>query len=890
VEAANRVGVHASNEQTNMSLMRWLARKGNVGGTARWAALLYQIVLRSYPGIDAVSAYKLMIHHRMRILPNKEQELMLVDLAENMRGLRGLVVSVLSVEAGFLDNTPQDQQIFLEIIEEELFKAGLPEEIVFGREAVTRPNRPTHNPPAREIVAGTHTDVNPQAIPANIHISESDLTNCQIAKCQSPGLITISARHFCLDHYHKGLTNGENISEDVRQKIARAYSDGLTKIHWDYTNGPGCEKNNKSEIQRPTVVLNAESVLDTKKIQVTGPPNTLLIPAGSNTPPASQPVISPQAKDQPRAEFIAATENLGAPRILPENELYALVWKELAIKKGDKGAWAQAYAECDGDKERTRATYIRLRVAQLQQKQQQRLKNYKEQLKAKNVLSTKLTELSKKYPKESDRRIEIKQRGYDHYSIDKGFLDDRTLLMRAAKNGDEDAVILLLLLGASSDCTIRGQTAVSLARDNNREDIAMLIETFHLLGTDAGNLELELMKEWGVTFDGNKYIVQGCKYDNLDDAINYARLQRTKPKNSDDPPTEEKPAEAEPKEPPQQPPGKGFWGRLINGDFGLAKTYWVYGVLAGIIIDVFSRVITSITALVLLFLASTTYSVPVLIGTWRAASKYAGLRLWAILAKASTMFGSIALALTLVALLGLVQTTGSFNFESATQKQTTTERSGPDVGRKAERLDARESNSQLAQWDQIQEEMLLRSVPDAYEIGPTKEFAEFLKTQSLAVQELIQGWGQERTPVGRKNAGTAIAVFQAFKEVKAAGRARKQQASVTSSRQRDYYSEDLSDKLPTRECEYKPVMRDKDYIACGIEPHNPAENAKPKQAQPNTEAAQIALKRLGYLQSEPTGRLDSYTIIAIRAFQKDRRIPETGEIDFNTLRALRIQP
>lgn len=104
---------------------------------------------------------------------------------------------------------------------------------------------------------------------------------------------------------------------------------------------------------------------------------------------------------------------------------------------------------------------------------------------------------------------------------------------------------------------------------------------------------------------------------------------------------------------------KGFFGKLANGDFGLAKTYWLYGVLAGgvlvgVVGNIFSNVVTSIGGLVIFMLASTAYEIPVFLGTWRAANKYQGPKIWAVLAKIAVVLGATIMAVCLLAVIGLL--------------------------------------------------------------------------------------------------------------------------------------------------------------------------------------------------------------------------------------------
>lgn len=76
-----------------------------------------------------------------------------------------------------------------------------------------------------------------------------------------------------------------------------------------------------------------------------------------------------------------------------------------------------------------------------------------------------------------------------------------------------------------------------------------------------------------------------------------------------------------------------FLPKLANGDFGLAKTYWLYGVIIGLFASFLSNLITSIAGLVIFMLVFTIYEIPVLMGVWRASRKYQAPNIWAILAK-----------------------------------------------------------------------------------------------------------------------------------------------------------------------------------------------------------------------------------------------------------------
>ena len=103
---------------------------------------------------------------------------------------------------------------------------------------------------------------------------------------------------------------------------------------------------------------------------------------------------------------------------------------------------------------------------------------------------------------------------------------------------------------------------------------------------------------------------------------------------------------------PSSSVSSGFFSKLANGDFGLAKTYWLYGVLVGVIANVLSNVITSISGLVIFMVVYTAYEIPVVMGVWRASSKYQGPRVWAILAKIAVVLGAIMLVAGLLVIAG----------------------------------------------------------------------------------------------------------------------------------------------------------------------------------------------------------------------------------------------
>lgn len=96
-----------------------------------------------------------------------------------------------------------------------------------------------------------------------------------------------------------------------------------------------------------------------------------------------------------------------------------------------------------------------------------------------------------------------------------------------------------------------------------------------------------------------------------------------------------------------------FIPALARGDFGLAKTYWLYGVLVSFVVQIIGEFITSTEPLVLVMGIYIIYMLPVLLGIWRAADVYPGPYVWAVLAKIWVVLGWISYPLGLLAGYGI---------------------------------------------------------------------------------------------------------------------------------------------------------------------------------------------------------------------------------------------
>lgn len=88
-----------------------------------------------------------------------------------------------------------------------------------------------------------------------------------------------------------------------------------------------------------------------------------------------------------------------------------------------------------------------------------------------------------------------------------------------------------------------------------------------------------------------------------------------------------------------------FLTNLIKGEIALWKTYWLFGVIGNIIattlINIFSQF--SETSFFIILIIAIAYKIGVFTAIWNSASKYVGLKIWAILAKIMVVLGFISI-------------------------------------------------------------------------------------------------------------------------------------------------------------------------------------------------------------------------------------------------------
>lgn len=109
-----------------MGLSKFFARRFAIGGTARLFAKQYNWFKKNKykPGTPDTLIYNEIIMLRFKYPQSNK----LYNMVENgeIKDLKDLVIETLSIEAGYRENSIENQIMFDEIIEEELLKKGIP--------------------------------------------------------------------------------------------------------------------------------------------------------------------------------------------------------------------------------------------------------------------------------------------------------------------------------------------------------------------------------------------------------------------------------------------------------------------------------------------------------------------------------------------------------------------------------------------------------------------------------------------------------------------------------------------------------------------------------------------------------------------------------------------
>ena len=110
---------------------------------------------------------------------------------------------------------------------------------------------------------------------------------------------------------------------------------------------------------------------------------------------------------------------------------------------------------------------------------------------------------------------------------------------------------------------------------------------------------------------------------------------------------------------------KGFLKKLRDGDYGLAKTYWIYGIIVSVIFGFILRLLLMAMGKDGLLLAfgliiigviyTAFYQAP---GLWRAARRYQGPKIWAILGQVIAVITVITIPFVLIQWIRILNLAG----------------------------------------------------------------------------------------------------------------------------------------------------------------------------------------------------------------------------------------
>lgn len=143
-----------------------------------------------------------------------------------------------------------------------------------------------------------------------------------------------------------------------------------------------------------------------------------------------------------------------------EDKAYEEIWNEIESNSQVKSIWARAVSDSDGNSERCKSIYIKLRIANLHEQHLEFIKEKQEKEYHDIFKST-----QDKYIKNPEYRKGIND--YDHARM--------TPLILAVNEGNYNKVKALLELGADPELEYLGISIKELAEKNRHDDILQLL-------------------------------------------------------------------------------------------------------------------------------------------------------------------------------------------------------------------------------------------------------------------------------------------------------------------------------------------------------------------------------------------------------------------------------
>lgn len=102
-------------------------------------------------------------------------------------------------------------------------------------------------------------------------------------------------------------------------------------------------------------------------------------------------------------------------------------------------------------------------------------------------------------------------------------------------------------------------------------------------------------------------------------------------------------------------PGIGPFANFLKGNLGLLKTYWLYGVVGGLVVRTLLSIVGfAVSSPTVPAIGSLAWQCTVGLAVWRAAAVYPGSKLWSTLARIAVVLGIILTSVAAMFEMGLL--------------------------------------------------------------------------------------------------------------------------------------------------------------------------------------------------------------------------------------------